>query len=79
MAVSDDQSELETPPDSIFIFFNGDSPQQQLAAMCSAKASYASSAVIIPVACQPEASFDLNSKPGGGGGALGGAWNSALA
>ena len=41
--------------------------------------SNACSAVIIPEACQPDASFDLNSKSGGGGGALGGAWNSALA
>ena len=47
--------------------------------MCSARASKACSAVIIPDGCHPEASFDLNSKSGGGGGALGGAWNLALA
>ena len=47
--------------------------------MCSARASKACSAVIIPDVCHPEASFVLNSKSGGGGGALGGAWNSALA
>jgi len=73
------KSVLKNRPDSIFIFFIGESPQQQLVAMCSARASNACSAVIIPEACQPDASFDLNSKSGGGGGALGGAWNSALA
>ena len=57
----------------------GESPQQQLVAICSARASNACSAVIIPVACHPVASLDLNSKSGGGGGALGGAWNSELA
>ena len=57
----------------------GESPQQQLVAICSARASNACSAVIIPDACHPVASLDLNSKSGGGGGALGGAWNSELA
>ena len=50
-----------------------------MVAICSARASNACSAVIIPEAFHPAASFDLNSKSGGGGGALGGAWNSALA
>ena len=70
---------IKNRPDSIFIFFNGESPQQQLVAICSARASNACSAVIIPDACHPVASLDLNSKSGGGGGALGGAWNSELA
>ena len=70
---------IENQPDSIFIFFIGESPQQQLVAICSARASNACSAVMTPDACHPVASLDLNSKSGGGGGALGGAWNSELA
>ena len=50
-----------------------------MVAICSARASNACSAVIIPEAFHPAASVDLISKSGGGGGALGGAWNSALA